>query len=151
MTEDTRLLVKRVWESVLSEPFQAEELLEGCIQDGGYDFQGVGLTDQMLCDIWNGATANADWHSIGFFASELLAFYQALEESFERRHLPRWVFATILMKDAIAGGFSSWDLERSKVLNVFHRWKHRLKPEDRKSLDVLFRNDKGSGLDISMI
>ena len=37
MTEDNRLLVKRVWNLVLPEAFRPDDLLRGCIEDGGYD------------------------------------------------------------------------------------------------------------------
>ena len=88
----------------------------------------------MLRDIWNGAVSKVDWHSVGFFAGELLAFYQALGESFTSIHLPRWMFATLLLRKAISKGYSSWDVQRDKVVVVFNRWQDRLKPEERQSL-----------------
>lgn len=134
MTKEDRSLVQRLWNTVLVDEFHANSLIQGCIDDAGYDFHGAGLTVQMLRDIWNGVSSKADWHSVGFFAGELLAFYQALGESFESKHLPRWAFAMLLVRNAIARGYSSWDLQRDKALVVFWRVEGSLRPEDRELL-----------------
>ena len=133
MKEKDRTLLIEIFASVLPSIKSVDEFLHAWIFDAGYDFEGTGLNFDDLKRIWDGATTEIDWHSIGFVAGEQLAFYAATPLS--REDIPRWIFSALLIRDAIENGYSDWGVQEGLIAQLLNK-SEQITPQQKQQIEL---------------
>jgi len=144
MTTADQSLIARFWRLLFDTELDIRIVIQQCIRDAGYDFDGTGLDFGDLLDIWRGELDNKDWHALSFFSGELLSFYAAMGNNLPKTSIPCWLFAAIIKREAITRNFSSADLVEDDYITLMNSSIYHLGRNAAEEMDKCLRAS-GSG------
>ena len=139
MNEMDRNLVLEIAVSVSHPVESLDEFFNAWIFDAGHD--GTATSVDELKRAWNGEEYGIDWHSIGFVAGEQLAGYATPPRC--REDIPRWVFAALLIRDAIGNGYSDWELQEGLIAQLLDKSGHLTRQQKQQIEQCLGHSFEG--------
>jgi len=134
MTKDDIDLLKAILFQLGEGDFSNDKLVEQVLHDGGHDMSRLSRED--LTSLLEGRFSG-DWHKPACAFSELLAYYRACGEELASNQVVGWVFASLVIADAIERDATEWERQFENFITGFTAVKERLQID--QSVQILRR------------
>lgn len=112
-----------LWTRLVGDGFSVEKLLHRVRIDGGVDIED--LSDSDLRDLIEERYAG-DWSKVAFTGSEMLASYSVAGGMSTPDQVVGWVFASLILSDAIKADAADWYRNFDNFLNGFFAVREKL-------------------------
>jgi hypothetical protein len=127
MTKQDYILVEKLWGRLTGTKFVPLAFAQLIRRHGGHDMSN--LRDEDVLQLLVGEFAG-NWHDPVFSFSELLAYYSAPDEKRTNEEIVGWVFASLVIADAIKQGATDWEMEFNKFINCFVEVRSKLETDE---------------------
>src|SRR4051812_6173012 len=108
-----------LWRHLLPDKlFDPQVIAQQCKTDGGYDFEGAGLSTSDIEKLFTVEGYCSDVRGLAFFASEVLAYYHALAPELTPIQLVSFALNASLVRCLAKAGHLDWAMKIEDVLHV---------------------------------
>jgi hypothetical protein len=131
MTKQDVILIEKVWNRLTGRKFVPEDFVQQVRWHGGHDMTNLSHDD--LLRLLEGRFAG-DWNAPAFSFSELLAVYSVpnsnRDKSRTKEEVVGWVFAALVIADAIKKRATDWEMQFNLFINGFLQVRSELDVEE---------------------